>query len=229
MLKPYYQDDLVTIYHGDNAEIVPQLEFGCIVTDPPYGINVDTDYTKRGGRNGAIRVRNNSFPRIHGDDRPFDPTWLLELDVPTIMFGANHYADRRPASTAWIVWDKLAGLTTDRRDVGFCDQADVELAWSNLKGPARIIPHRWMGIMKHGREAQHRRVHPTQKPVEMMAKVCGMMPEGLTILDPYMGSGSTLRAAKDLGRPSIGIEIEEQYCEAAAERCRQDVLFGEAV
>jgi site-specific DNA-methyltransferase (adenine-specific) len=218
VIEPYYQDDHCTIYHGDCRDILPGLEFDCIVTDPPYGINVQTSYADR--QRGALAVCNN-YPQIHGDDKPFDPQWLVALAVPTVMFGANHYASALPNSPSWIVWDKLDGLTSGR-DVGFNDQADVELAWTNVGGPARLMSQRWMGAMKSGREASHRRVHPTQKPVELMARILAMT-EG-TVADPFMGSGSTLRAAKDLGRKAIGIEIEERYCEIAAKRLAQEVL-----
>jgi DNA modification methylase len=225
MVEPYYQDDHCTIYHGDCREILPTLcdddgwfMFDCIVTDPPYGIGVQTNYRDR--QRGALAVCNNYAP-IHGDDEPFDPLWLILMGKPTVLFGANHYADTLPPSPSWIVWDKLDGLKSGR-DVGFNDQADVELVWTNIGGPARLMSQRWMGAMKSGREAGDRRVHPTQKPVELMARIVGMT-DG-TVADPFMGSGTTLRAAKDLGRKAIGIEIEERYCEIAAKRLAQEVL-----
>ena len=215
-MTPYYQDDAVTIYHGDCREILPALEFDVIVTDPPYGINYRTS------ANRSALCASYDWPDIHGDDQPFDPWWLLSLDTPMVCFGANHYAAELPSSPTWLVWDKLAGLTSKRR-VGFNDQADVELAWSNLGGPARLFSQRWMGAMKSGEDAATRRRHPTEKPVELMRWVIAQTPPGV-IADPYAGSGSTLRAAKDVGRKAIGIEIEERYCEIAAKRMAQEVL-----
>lgn len=220
MSEPYYSDDHVTIYHADCREVLPSLTFDCIVSDPPYGIGVQTNYRDR--QRGALAVCNNFAP-IRGDDEPFDPAWLLEFDVPTVLFGANHYAAELPSSPSWIVWDKLDGLTSDRA-VGFNDQADAELIWTNIGGPARIMRQRWMGAMKAGRDASSRRQHPTQKPVELMTRLVGMT-DGV-VADPFMGSGTTLRAAKDLGRKAIGIELEERYCETAAKRCAQEVLFA---
>lgn len=220
-MDPYYQDGHVTIYHGDSREILPHLTFDVIVTDPPYGIGVQTNYGAS-QRSGLARA-NDYGGAIVGDADPFDPTWLLAYPR-LVLFGANHYADRLPPSASWIVWDKLDGLESDR-EIGFNDSADVEMAWTNMGGPARLIRHRWMGLMK-GSEHGCARVHPTQKPVALMTQVVRFASRGgdVVVADPYMGSGSTLRAAKDLGLRAIGIEIEERYCEVAAQRCAQEVL-----
>lgn len=235
-MTPYYEDGSVVIYHADSSEVFAGLAFDAIVTDPPYGINATTMNASRGrGRGPADKNRPDSARRsnalayskdyapIHGDDRPFDPAPFLAAAVPTVLFGGNHYAHRLPASPTWLVWDKLDGLTTDKRDVGFCDQADAELAWTNLGGPARVFRQRWMGAMKSGVDKMTPRRHPTEKPLELMRWVVGQVP-GERIIDPFMGSGSTLRAAKDLNRHAIGIEIVEAYCEIAAKRCAQEVL-----
>lgn len=220
--SPYYQDDYATIYHGDCLELLPHIDADVVVTDPPYGIAVKANYAER-KRCGLAQC--NDYPDIHGDDRPFDPEPILAKGLPTIMFGGNHYASRLPDSPSWIAWDKLDGLTSDR-DVGFNDQADTELAWTNLGGPARIYRQRWMGAMKSGTDASTKRRHPTEKPLELMMWCIQRTGSG-TVLDPFMGSGTTLRAAKDLGRKSIGIEIEEKYCEIASKRLAQEVLdFG---
>jgi hypothetical protein len=211
-VKPYYQDDAVTIYHADCRTFeVPGLA-DVIVTDPPYGIGwraVETSGSVRGGVQGR---------RIVGDDTAFDPTRVLSYGLPTVLFGANHYADRLPPSPGWIVWDKREGTPTD--------QSDAELAWTNFLTTVRTIrvPLRGGG----SRAIDHPAglpvsMHPTQKPLRLMAQVIERCPPG-TILDPFMGSGSTLVAAKSLGRRGIGIEIEERYCEIAANRCRQEVL-----
>lgn len=225
VVKPYYDDGTVTIYHADLWPLVASLpKPDLVLTDPPYGISERTDRASKGRGNLA---RSNDFAPVHGDDVPFDPLPLLALGR-VVLFGANHYADRLPASASWLVWDKLDGLRTDKRIVGFDDNADVELAWTNVGGPARLISHRWKGLLKASERADQR-VHPTQKPVALMAHVVAWLTKpGDLILDPYMGSGSTLRAAKDLGRRAIGIDIEERYCEVAAQRCAQDCLFGEA-
>lgn len=221
MTTPYYQDDYVAIYHGDCREITEWLSADVLVTDPPYGINARTKNASLGRGNMAAA---NDYPAIAGDDGPFDPSVLLSLGVPTVMFGANHYASRLPDSPSWLVWDKLDGLK-GKREIGFCDQADIETAWTNLGGPARLYSQRWMGMIKNGEDAATRRRHPTEKPVELMRWVIQQCPPGV-IADPFMGSGTTLRAAKDLGRKAIGIELEEGYCEIAARRMGQEVLFS---
>ena len=217
--EPYYSDDLVTIYHGDCREWMPEADV--IVTDPPYGVSWDT----RGSR-GRYAVRTSlgiDHPPVTGDSEPFDPGFLLALGVPMALFGAQHYADRLPASAAWVVWDKRLGMNSN-------DQSDCDMAWTNVGGRARMIRYQFNGGLALAKENGIRPgsgrpvgIHPTQKPVTVMAQLIEFMPPG-TVLDPFMGSGSTLVAAKSLGRKSIGIEIEERYCEIAAQRCSQEVL-----
>jgi site-specific DNA-methyltransferase (adenine-specific) len=205
-VTPYYEDGLVTIYHGDCREWMPEADV--VVTDPPYGI----------GWNAVSISRQTNRP-IFGDDVPFDPAFLLALGKPTVLFGANHYASRLPDCAGWIVWDKRDGQTPT-------DQSDAELAWCNFGGTVRTIrvPLRGGG----SRAIDHPAglpvsMHPTQKPLRLMSQVIERCPPG-TVLDPFAGSGSTLVAAKGLGRRAIGIEIEERYCEVAATRCSQEVL-----
>lgn len=112
------------------------------------------------------------------------------------------------------MWDK---------ENGDCDFADAELAWTNYGTAVRLKRHLWNGMLRKGRE---RRDHPTQKPLEVMSWAILKCPgEPKLILDPFMGVGTTLRAAKDLGRQAIGIEREERYCEIAVKRMAQEVLF----
>jgi len=206
--KPYYEDAAVTIYHGDCRAILPGLTFDAVVTDPPYGVAHDTNYK----RFGTTTNRDWGSP-IVGDDEPFDPTpWL---QYPCVMFGANYYADKLPLGR-WIVWDKRDGVTPML-------MADAEMAWHNLSGRAvQLFQWTWNGFQRQGeRGTAH---DPTQKPIALMKWVLETyVPTGV-ILDPFMGSGTTLRAAKDLGRKAIGIEIEERYCEIAAQRMGQEVL-----
>jgi site-specific DNA-methyltransferase (adenine-specific) len=208
-MTPYYADDLVTIYHGDCREWMPVADV--LVTDPPYGISATTANRSRArGRNAAAH----DWIPVEGDDQPFDPSFLLPIRQPTVLFGANHYADRLPPSPSWLVWYK--------RELGVAnDSADAEMAWTNLGGPVRVFHHAWMGMLRASERGES--YHPTQKPVALMRWVLRRVPLGL-VLDPFMGSGSTLIAAKSLGRNAIGIEIEERYCEIAARRCSQEVL-----
>jgi site-specific DNA-methyltransferase (adenine-specific) len=221
-VKPYYSHGGVTIYHGDCRTILEEIqpaEVSLLLTDPPYGVSERTDRLSKGRSNAAASL---DFAPVHDDDKPFDPAHLLAFPR-VVLFGANYFCERLPASPSWLVWDKRDGTTSD-------DNADCEIAWSNLGGPARLFRHLWRGMIKAS-EREERRCHPTQKPVALMSWViqhAKVAPAGL-VLDPYMGGGSTLVAAKELGRKAIGIEIEERYCEAAARRLSQQVFdFGGA-
>lgn len=224
-MKPYYADDFVTIYHGDCRELLPEVAGGgmVVVADPPYGISYSPGAGKprpfRGKKaNKASLTPGKTFVGrniIHGDGEPFDPAPILALGLPTVLFGGNHYASRLPDSPTWFVWDKRDGQTSN-------NFADCEMVWTNLGGPARVITHRWNGLLRDSERGQ-KRWWPTQKPVYVMRWVIERCPDGI-ILDPFMGSGTTLVAAKSLGRRAIGIEIKEQACEIAAQRCSQEVL-----
>lgn len=203
---PYYQDDAVTIYHGDCREILPALDADVVLADPPYGISLDTRARWPWLKDHAP---------VEGDDELFDPALLLALEVPTILWGANHYASRLPDFKGWLAWDKATKNGLDLK------QAEIELAWTNYVTRPRCLRHMWSGAFRDSERGT--RYHPTQKPVALMAWCLTLLPDG-TVLDPYMGSGPTLRAAKDAGRKAVGIEIEEAYCEVAAERCAQECL-----
>jgi site-specific DNA-methyltransferase (adenine-specific) len=217
-LTPYYQHDGITIYHGDCREVLPTLEpasIDLVLTDPPYGIGHPTNYAER--NRGVIFPCRNNYPPVFGDDQPFDPSHLLKW--PCILWGANYYADRLPPVSGWLVWDK------ERPDT--LDQSTCELAWSNFVKGVRRFRYLWNGCMRASNEPL---VHPTQKPTALMVWCLSLKwtPPGL-VLDPYMGSGPIVEAAKLVGRRAIGIEIEERYCEVAAKRLAQGVLpFGDS-
>jgi DNA modification methylase len=212
-MKPYYEQDGITIYHGDCREIVPTLAFaGLVLSDPPYGIAHPTDYAAR-GRASLARCRD--YSPVHGDSAPFDPRWLLSVGNARILWGANHYADLLPSRSGWLVWDK------ERPDD--LDQATCELAWTDCVKGVRRFRYLWHGMIRAGDDFLE---HPTQKPLALMRWCLSLRwTAGFTgVLDPYMGSGTALAAAKDCQRRAIGIEIEERYCEIAARRLDQTVL-----
>lgn len=205
-MTPYYSDDLVTIYHADCRELLPELDVAAVVTDPPYGIGYDPLHGGNGSKMwGALRIT--------GDAEPFDPSFMRWLNVPMVLWGANNYADRLPASGGWFVWDKTPRGIRE----GFI-ASHAELAWTNLTTRVHKFPLEWQGNLRNG-EGFH---HPTQKPIALMRWCMGFFDQDVT--DPFMGSGSTLVAAKELGRRAVGIEIDERWCEIAAIRCRQEVL-----
>lgn len=191
------------LYLGDCLSILPTLRgVDAIVSDPPYGIS----FQKGSGGKGKHTVRNDG--PVVGDDAPFDPEPFLHAEH-VILWGGNHYAQRLPHGR-WLAWDKLAGLTA------FDSFSDVEFAWVKGRGKDRIFSHLWKGICKASEKGGKERWHPTQKPVALMAW-CIEMTQG-TVLDPFMGSGTTGIAAVQLSRPFIGIEIVPEYFEIACER-----------
>ena len=199
-LKPYYQESGIVIYNADCREILPHLEpVDLVLTDPPYGIGE----RMQGGTWGAAEK--------YADFRRWDvaPSKSLIGDIickgtHVIIWGANYF--HMAPSRCWLAWDKQNAVKT---------MADVEFAWTNLDRPAKRFS--WpVGVHAWG--------HPTEKPLELIKWTIEESRTTGTILDPFMGSGTTLRAAKDLGRKAIGIEIEEKYCEIAAKRLAQEVL-----
>lgn len=215
--RPYYQDAHVTIYHADCRVILPLLDtFDLLLTDPPYGIGESAKKANTRGRGSAL-TKGRIYLKDYGDadwDREPVPEWLMTLARSLcrkqIIFGGNYYA--LPPSACWLVWDK--------ENTG--DFADGEMAWTNLEKAMRIKRHMWNGMLRKGGED---RWHPTQKPLDVMQWALGHAGDDVrTVLDPWMGSGTTLRAAKDAGKRAVGIEREERYCEGAAKRMLQEVL-----
>lgn len=217
---PYFQDESCTIYHGDARELLPLIgPVDLVLTDPPYGIALNTDNSRfSGGTKGNIAKRGNGIGSadgrpIRGGAGPFDPSFLVGVGRWQVVWGWNNFPDKLPAG-ACLVWLK-------RYDEAFGSfLSDAETAWMS-KGHG-VYCRRDLSNNAIANE----RVHPTQKPVSLMRWCIDFFPQAQTILDPFMGSGTTLRAAKDLGRKAIGIEIEEKYCHIAAKRLEQSVLPG---
>ena len=202
------------LYLGDCLDILPQLEkVDALITDPPYGLKIDPALRKRTGRNKLVKDEND-FEPIIGDDKPFNPAHLLNYKK-VILWGGNHYCDKLPGKPHWLIWDKRCLM----RPV---HNADYELAWSNLTGPARIFYHVWRGMIRGGAAnvAKEYLVHPAQKPIELMAWcfLQAKIAETDIVCDPYMGSGTLGVSAMNHGCRYIGIEIERKYFDIACER-----------
>jgi site-specific DNA-methyltransferase (adenine-specific)/modification methylase len=212
---------------GDCREILPTLgKVDAVVTDPPYGqrykprTSVMPTIARGRGLNGGWREKRgrNDTP-VRGDDQPFDPAPFLAIAPECLFWGAHRFSDRLPAGQ-WLVWDK-------RVDMPSIDQGDGEAAWLNADGAMRIVRHRYHGlILKSGSDeakcdpvtgSAEARLHPTQKPLAVM-EWCLNFIDGHTILDPFMGSGTTGVACVKLGRRFIGIEIEPKYFDIACRR-----------
>jgi site-specific DNA-methyltransferase (adenine-specific) len=202
-------DGAVTLLLGDCLQILPTLEgIDAVVTDPPYGIDVKTTH-HTSGRNRISPGRD--WPKVKGDDQPFDPVpWLGFSTV--LLWGGNHYAEKLPIGRRWLVWDKRDGTGSD-------DGADCEFAWSSIPGPSRLIRHLWRGYFRATEKRD--RWHPTQKPIVVMEWCLDQsrVEKHSVVLDGYMGSGTTGVACIRTGRRFIGIEIEPKYFEISKRRC----------
>ena len=199
----------VTLHLGDCLDVLPTLAADvAIIADPPYGVRARTAY-KQNGRSNLAEC--NDFAPVYGDDKPFDPSPFLRFEK-VILFGANHYCSRLPDASCWLTWDKREGITSN-------DNADCEMAWTNLGGPSRLFRHMWSGMIKAS-EKDQQRVHPTQKPVALMRwciEQAKLVP-GTLIVDPFMGAGATGIAAVQLGYPFLGCEIVPAYFDIAQRR-----------
>jgi site-specific DNA-methyltransferase (adenine-specific) len=221
-VKPYYEQDGVTIYQGDCLEIAPALSWDCLCSDPPWGTDTACD-SQRFTRKASPwwDVVDTSKVRQHkpiaNDRAEFDPRpWISR---PSILWGANNFTRHLPHSNGWLIWDKRLGAE-DIAEKGW-PLGEAELAWTNAIGATRVFRNLWSGLLRSSEKGEF--YHPTQKPVALMQWCLSFLPPGV-VIDPYMGAGSTLRAAKDTGRRAIGIELEERYCEIAARRLAQRAL-----
>jgi DNA modification methylase len=204
--------DSVTLILGDCLAHLP-IEADAVISDPPYGIG----YVHGGGAktkrfNGGTLRGSKSQPII-GDNAPFDPAPWLQYPL-VVLWGANHYASRLPDSSAWLGWDKHL------QEIGN-SFSEIEFAWTNSRGKkAHLFRFMWNGGFRCGEARATSSIHPTQKPVELMAWCMRKMkvPEGATVLDPYMGSGSTGIACIRTGRKFIGIERDPVHFETARKR-----------
>ena len=203
-----------TIFHGDCRELLSEMpKLDLVLTDPPYGIS----YNKcKPQQKHAFNNRRN-LEQVQNDDKLFDAAHLLELGKSHIIWGANCFPHSLPVSKTWLTWDKV---TKNGMAVRI---AETELAWSDCVGRSRCFRFMWSGCYRADERGDS--FHPTQKAIKLMRWCIDITrPVPATIIDPYMGSGTTLRACKDMGKQGIGIELEEKYCEIAANRLRQEVL-----
>ena len=242
--SPYWQspDGRIVVYHSrwedvHAAGLLPVREVALVHADPPYGVDERTERASAGrgrGTSGTSRAiaKANDFPRIIGDRKPFVPAALLSLARPTVLWGANHYSERVPSSPSWLYWDK-------RREVMSDDNADGELAWTNLGGPLRRFVYLWKGACQDGEKGQPR-LHPTQKPIALSSYVFqrAKLRPGDLVFVPYLGSGPDLPAAVAMGLRVIACDVERWCCDTAigrlgaitAEKAAEPVgpLFGGA-
>ena len=220
-MTPYWTspDGMITVYCDRwervvEAGLVPVRDVALVHADPPYGISektkrltrISTASTLHGGN-----VKGRSWARIEGDGGPYDPAPLLALQRRLVLWGANHYAPRAPESPSWILWDKRESTTPD-------DNADGELAWTNLGGPLRIFRHLWRGVCRASEVGAP--LGPTQKPIALSSWVFqrAKLKPGNLVFVPYLGSGPDLPAARAAGLRVIACEVVESYCATAIAR-----------
>jgi DNA modification methylase len=228
VVTPYYQDDLVTIYHGDARELLPSLDgaFDCLLTDPPYSSG---GFQESGKSAGSIGTRTDAVLQFDNLS-----TRGYERLMREVLRWANQ-ADEAFVFTDWRMWvytfDALEAAGWRVRNMLVWDkmQMGMGMPWRNQhelvafgkRSPGRIIEGKTGNVLRVRRSRNDH--HPTEKPLDLLRTLL-LNSEATVIADPFAGSGTTLVAAKDLGRRAIGIEIEERYCEIAARRCSQEVL-----
>lgn len=214
-MKPYYQDGAVTIYHGDCREILPSVSADFIVADPPYNAHL-------------------VYGKATDDDRTWVDyvSWLVPIiDLcesraagPVFMFLSVNgllslIPSKRPRHVC--VWDKPMSFSPRLGGSAFLPHWEPCAIFGRVHGEGGRVPDYHLPDVWHHNTAI-RNGHPCPKPDSLLLQIISAVPGD--VLDPFMGSGTTLRAAKDLGRKAIGIEIEEKYCEIAARRCAQEVM-----
>jgi len=214
-MEPFYSDEFATIYHGDAREILPQISADAMLTDPPYG------YAYASNMPGKFKGQ-----AIANDDDLSARDDVLQLwgDRPALVFGS--WKRERPTDTREVlIWDKGA-----RPGMG-----DLSLPWWASHEEIYVLGRGFVRVSRSGSVLRYQapvtwsgnhaaaRSHPNEKPVDLMRELVQACPAGI-IVDPFMGSGTTLRAAKDLGRRCIGIDVAERWCEVAVKRLAQEVM-----
>lgn len=217
-MQPYYQDKNITIYHGDCRDILPRITADVVLTDPPYGIN---------GASGNINKARGKgkYQSAFTDDRTYIETVVIPIiqslidRIPCVVLTpGNSNFDLYPRCDSFGVFYQPAavGLQT----FGNLDAQPILYYGKNALGRNMGVPCSYKLT-----EAPPASAHPCAKPFKAWrALLSNIAKPGMTILDPFVGSGTTLRAAKDLNMRAIGIELDERYCEEAAQRLSQEVF-----
>ena len=209
-LSIYYQDDFVTLYHGDCLEQTAWLDADVLVTDPPYGMA----YVSGRKKDASLAIRGDESLNVRDD--------ALNLwgSKPALVFGT--WKQPRPANVRQlIVWDKRGGA-------GF--SGDLNMVWADITEEIYVLGDGWVGRRRPAiysiptLPSANRPDHPTPKPVSLLEQLLDCVQPDAVIADPFAGSGSTLIAARNFGRKAIGVEYEEKYCELIAKRLSQQTF-----
>lgn len=215
-----------TLYLGDCREILPTLGgIDAVVTDPPWGASTKCDarrFTRSSSRWWGVvdTSKITAHADVEGDCAPFDPQPFVRRE--TVLWGANWFCAGLARSGGWLVWDKrrgAEGIAANGWPLG-----EAELAWTNVIGSIRVFRNLWSGLLRSSERGDF--FHPTQKPVALMEWCIGFV-KSTTILDPFMGSGTTGVACVRLGRRFIGVEIEPRYFDVARRRIEAEYRQGD--
>lgn len=215
----------------DIIKLINNTPMNLLLTDPPYGISVVqnggiggdgygfTSNNAPSSKLGGKLIHRRLYKKIKGDDKPFDPSHLLKLSKFHIIFGANHFTDKLPKNSHWLVWDKKQGDQIKYED----NFSDAELMWTSIPKLVSVKTYRhvWNGMTRKGdRKTELKdRVHPTQKPVGLLSEIIkDYSQENNTILDPYLGSGSTVIACEKTNRICYGMELDPGYIDVIITR-----------
>jgi DNA modification methylase len=215
-MTPYYQDDACTIYHGDCREILPTLgRFDLLLTDPPYGISL--------ANHAKGKERSNRDWQICGDDsqEAGEQVLFITSEWPSVVFASP----MRPWSGKWrqfLAWEKGEHVSGGG-DPATCWKPNWELI--QIRNTPETQGRRDGAVLRFQADKEDYKRHPSPKPVSLIRYLICKFVGIETIADPFVGSGTTLVAAKLEGRRAVGIELEERYCEIAANRLSQGVLF----
>lgn len=230
-MKPYYEDERITLYHGDARDVTLGLPPGsthCVLTDPPYGMNYESGYSgatvRMDGTRLCLRMYRELLPQINrvmADDAHL--YWFTRWDVWTDAH--DSIAAHLPVKNM-LIWDKGHPGMGDLSLYGY----SFEMAVFAAKGRRKLIGGRPNSVFAYPPVPNARRHHPTEKPGDLLGDwISRSTLPGEVVLDPFAGSGSTLLAAAHLNRRSIGIEIDERYCEIVATRLDQGAFDFDAV
>jgi len=204
------REDVERLMNGEKADMV--------FTDPPYGIDLDTDFSGMVNNLKFAREKNvksgKKYNKVIGDDVDFNPAPYLNLAPEVFMWGGDYYYDKLPKGGSWIVWDKRLDESADKM-YGSC----FELCWSKKKHRREIVRIKWAGIFGTEKEFDHKRYHPTQKPIDLCKWFIEKFSKrGQIIIDLFGGSGSTLMACEQTNRICYMMEIDPHYCDVIRKR-----------
>jgi site-specific DNA-methyltransferase (adenine-specific) len=216
----------VTLHLGDCRALLDSIEADACVSDPPYGMRYKPGYYIGRSATQPLKgmggtTRNRFAETVTGDHEDFDPALLLKYPIAVIC-GAHHFSNRLPNSRGWIVWDKKP------HDYPKNDFGDADLVWTTADKPIAMFRWLWAGALRqNGQNSRH--LHPTEKPVELMAMAMDYagVPLGATVLDPYMGSGTTGIACIRTGRKFIGIEKDTVHFDTAVARIQEELSHAD--